>query len=332
MNKYGIQFYNSSQSHTFMIYANSSAEALMKTKLKVYEKYNYSNETQQKKTSYTSYGSYRIFSIEEDCQLSQAHDTISLLNNTEDESMEELYNFMIWGDYNKRMEELSTMALPEQWSFTGKNDYGILKNYLKYTYWKLRKESKVIENDEYCLFNTGLFTTYYEAIYIYGESNTNDEPGWKFKGFLTEFDLGALGIADYPERADYFSDPSLLVFDWHCKINVKYRHILEDEENRNRLPQNIIDSDTPLETLKGVIDTAIKKVMANYKLAVPHYYKNQIQLMIPLYFGKSEKPDLALVLSKMPKGYYQAHTCLTMDMAYLDARLITKPESNWLIP
>lgn len=27
---------------------------------------------------------------------------------------------------------------------------------------------------------------------------------------------------------------------------------------------------------------------------------------------------------------YQGHTCLTLDMAYNNARLIAKPESNWL--
>ena len=31
-------------------------------------------------------------------------------------------------------------------------------------------------------------------------------------------------------------------------------------------------------------------------------------------------------------NYYQGHTCLTMDMAYSNARLIAKPESNWLLP
>lgn len=246
--------------------------------------------------------------------------------------MEEIYTYMIWGDYNRRMEELASLAIPEQWSFTGRSDNGILKNYLKYTFWKLREENKIVANENYTLFNTGLFTSYYEPIYIYGEANDGDEPGWMFKGFLTEYELGALGIGEYPERADYFSDPTLLVFDWHCKINVQYKHILEDEENKSRLPQDVVNSDMSLEILKGVIDTAIKRVMANYKLAVPHYFKKQIQLMIPLYFGKNDRPDLALVLSKMPGGYYQAHTCLTMDMAYLDARLIAKPESNWLLP
>lgn len=48
--------------------------------------------------------------------------------------MEKLYNYMMWGDCNKKMEELVAMALPEQWSFSGRNDYGILKNYLKYMF------------------------------------------------------------------------------------------------------------------------------------------------------------------------------------------------------
>ena len=46
--------------------------------------------------------------------------------------MEDLYNYMIWGDYNKRMEELANLAIPEKWSFGECNDYSILKNYLKY--------------------------------------------------------------------------------------------------------------------------------------------------------------------------------------------------------
>ena len=259
--------------------------------------------------------------------------------------MEDLYNYMIWGDYNQRIQELANLALPEKWSFGDNTDNSILKNYMKYTFFRLQNEEKVMETDRYCLFNTGLFTTYYEPIYVYGELNSEEEPNSqdkKFKGFLTEYELGSIGIADYPERADYFQDPSLLVFDWHCKINVQYRHILEDEENKKRLPKSVLDNPRPLEMLKGVIDTAIRRIMANYKLAVPHCFRNQIQLLIPLCFGASDKPDLALVLTKMPggyyheygstSGYYQAHTCLTMEMAYNNARLIAKPESNWLLP
>ena len=75
----------------------------------------------------------------------------------------------------------------------------------------------------------------------------------------------------------------------------------------------------------------IKNVMANYKLAVPHYYQDKIQLMIPLSFDNNEIYDVALVLDLLKNGNYLATTCLTMQMAYMKARLIAKPESNWLV-
>lgn len=139
-----------------------------------------------------------------------------------------------------------------------------------------------------------------------------------------------MDIEKFPERADYFSDPSRLVFNWHLKVNKNYKHILDDLNTSQRLPDSIKNSDRPLDTLKGVIDTAIQRVKANYKLAVPHYYQNKIQLLVPLCFGKTDKPNVALVLDKMKGNYYQATTCLDMKMAYMDARLIAKPESNWL--
>ena len=41
------------------------------------------------------------------------------------------------------------------------------------------------------------------------------------------------------------------------------------------------------------------------------------------------KPDVAIAVTKK-NGCYQGHTCLTLDMAYNNVRLIAKPESNWL--
>ena len=47
--------------------------------------------------------------------------------------MEELYNYMYWGDYDKQMEELANIALPEVWDIEGRGVYFILKNYMKYS-------------------------------------------------------------------------------------------------------------------------------------------------------------------------------------------------------
>ena len=161
--------------------------------------------------------------------------------------MEDLYNFMIWGDYNQRISELAAMAIPEPWSFADRNDNSILKNYMTYTFERLKEENKVLITDDICLFNTGLFTPYYESIYVYADNKgVDDDQYWKFKRFLTDYDVGSLGIKNSPQRADYFGDPSLLVFNCNYPINVQYRHILEDTENLRRLPESITNSNIPI--------------------------------------------------------------------------------------
>lgn len=257
------------------------------------------------------------------------------IKKIEEETDMDIYEYMYWGDYNLQIQKLADKAISEKWSFENKNDNYILKNYLKYTFNKLQEENKIIETDTYCVFDTGLFSEYYAPIYAYGESYKNPSENtakWYFKGFKDKYELGALDIIEkFPERADYFSDPSKLVFNWHLDVNINYKHILDDLRTLERLPESIKNSDMQMETLEGVINNAVKRVIVNYKLAVPHYYCNKIQLMIPLYFGKSDKPDVALVLDRMKGNYYQATTCLSMDMAYMDARIIAKPESNWLM-
>lgn len=250
----------------------------------------------------------------------------------EDDMADLLYDFMYMGDYNKNISELVNMALPEIWTLQADDENGVLKRYLSKTFERLQEESKIVTTEKFCVFNTGLYTNHYEEIFIIAEkTSSSSQKEWAFREFCTEYRLDSTDITDPPQRADYFSDPSLLLFDWHYPVRVQYGHILDDERNKNRLPKVIRDSKIPLKIFTGVIDTSIKKVIANYKLAVPQYYGGQIQLLIPLYFEDDSKPELALTVTKKD-GYYQGHTCLTLDMAYNNARLIAKPESNWLKP
>lgn len=97
--------------------------------------------------------------------------------------MGDLYNDIYFGDINQRYEELADIS-KEEWSMPGKNDKSILKNYLKYTYKKLEEESKVINTDSYGIFNTGLFTEYYEPIFAYSEVNkAGGNQKYYLKGF-----------------------------------------------------------------------------------------------------------------------------------------------------
>ena len=224
-------------------------------------------------------------------------------------------------NWNNHTEQLSKIADTENWSNTTYPNNGILANYLVKTYDKLTSEKKILIGQKYALFNTGLFTKYYEPLYAY-QTGTDIS-------FLTAYELSSIGISDRPERANYFEKPELLLFDWHYPIDVYYKHILDDERNKNRLPQDFLNSNNMVNILNGAIDTMKKRVSANYKLAIPQYYDGKIQLLLPLCLMSDNKPDIAIAVTKK-ETCYQGHTCLTLDMAYNNARLIAKPESNWL--
>lgn len=245
-----------------------------------------------------------------------SHDIIK----EKDEEISQMAFFQVnWNEYTS---QLADIAASETWSNKTYPDNGILANYLVNTYKKLQAERKIIIESDYALFNTGLFTKYYEPIYAYQTGSDIS--------FLTDYELGNKGITERPEKANYFSQPELLLFDWHYPINVHYPHILEDSENQKRIPKNILRSKNLINIFDGAINTMKKKVAANYKVAIPQYFDGKIQLLLPLCLQSDDKPDLALVVTKVG-NYYQGHTCLTLDMAYNNARLIAKPEDNWLM-
>jgi len=58
-----------------------------------------------------------------------------------------------------------------------------------------------------------------------------------------------------------------------------------------------------------------------------------MQLLLPLNLTSENEADLALVADKdKDRHIYRIRTVLTMDMAYVDARLITRPDREWLNP
>lgn len=108
--------------------------------------------------------------------------------NTEEDTHMDIYEYMYWGDYNGKIQELANKALSEKWSFEDKDDYSILKKYLNKTLERLQYENKIITTDKYCAFNTGLFTNNYEDIYILAEKSAPTmQSEWTFKEFCTEY-------------------------------------------------------------------------------------------------------------------------------------------------
>ncbi len=124
-------------------------------------------------------------------------------------------------------------------------------------------------------------------------------------------------------------------------INLDYAYRLNYKDDRRKayfveLGERIKKDANVYNRIKGLIefakDLSIKRVGWNYKTAVPTYYpKNNIgSLLLPLALVDNNKADLALVVEKQANNAYLGHTVLTLDMAYINSRLITRPDSDWL--
>jgi hypothetical protein len=252
-----------------------------------------------------------------------------------------LFKFAYFNKYQESIDYLANMNSTEQWDFcdnVSKNK-SILKNYLEYTFIKLQSEKKIsyTPNNKSACFNTGLATKQYEDIYAFFEENQNmrnpNPSRFYFKAFLKESDETLLKFfsANIPKRADYFQNPSDLIFNPNCEIKPDINHIISD--NVDRFPDSIraMGEDGMRRLLVGAIDEVKNKIKTNYKIAVPQYYRGKIQLLLPLCLTpNTTNPDLALAIYKIEENAYCARTCLTIKMAYTNARLIVKPQSDWL--
>ena len=88
--------------------------------------------------------------------------------------------------------------------------------------------------------------------------------------------------------------------------------------------------------LQNALSVAIKRVQWNYKSAIPMYYPNpkakKMCLFLPLSLVHDNKVDLALVVERTNSGRYQGSTVYQLEWAYKCARLICRPDSDWLTP
>lgn len=300
------------------------------------------------------------------------------------DALEEFADMCGWTDGLRTLAEL---ALPEQWDFSDSKQkkHYILKQYLKYTFLRLKHEEKVLISEErgFAAFNTGLLTLHYEDIHVCFRKNT-DEGGapWKFSSFCTEGGRGdgqliTTYFAEPPQPASYITEVSDLLYDTRCRMAVNYDHILTDNIGRiplsylrdacnryseavalidkaekqrygspgyNRTMRALADfcettdnaflSERIRSDFKRAIEKATKRIRWDYKTAVPIYYPayNMLSLMIPLCLDSDDRADVALLVEKTESGNYLGHTILTLPMAYLDARLLCRPGSDWLAP
>ena len=256
-----------------------------------------------------------------------------------------LYKFAFIPQMTEQLEDLAKLAESEDWSYQHTHSEfskPILFNYIHYTFMRIQEEGKIAETNDkrFSCFNTGLVTEFQEPIFMVFEQNfLKDNPSpWHFKKFAKRGDFELTKFTVLPQMANYFDDPSLLVFDTRLELRANYEHIIA--ENKERFSEKY--RSRPIYGLqnlvKGAIESAKERVTRNYKVAIPQYYRSRVQLLLPLCLEDPRLADLALVVARFDKeggetaSFYRASTCLTLDMAYNNARLLARPDRDWLQP
>ncbi len=173
------------------------------------------------------------------------------------------------------------------------------------------------------------------------------------------------------EPATYFGSTFDMLFDTSKDIHVDYEHVILDGVARDRFPVQFLREHVPdgfewkdvtglsweergilLTSLSEAMETdarcmrtikrrledakllAEKRIRWNFKTAIPQYYPrlNIMSLLLPLALINDEVVDIALVVTRNPSGSYQGRTILPLDWAYQNARLVCRPDSDWLVP
>lgn len=244
-----------------------------------------------------------------------------------------LFKFAWFPDFNQNIQDLQDLAMDENWDYnnnpTGRHP--ILVNYLHHTFDKIQSENKIESHGEFCCLNTGLVTNNQEEIFGYFQQNK--KPGttipYYFIGWRKSSDRDLSKFSKLAEIATYITNSVDLIYDVSLELRVNIDHIIQDNKTRFPNPFNTMDDYILSNILAGTIEDAKKRVKRNYKTAIPQYYKEKLQLLLPLCLQSKAKADLALVIEK-ENGVYRASTCLTLDMAINNARLIAKPDDEWL--
>lgn len=253
-----------------------------------------------------------------------------------------LYDFAQIPDYHNVIQQLGGMVEVEDWSYHSTASPGtslpILENYIKNTYTRFAREKKVAYSKDlkYCCFDTGLQSrTQREPVYMMFQENTNPNVDcyWYFCKFFRKGEYDVNKFSKLPEMAFYWDDPAKLVYDSRKELVVNIEHMIQDNKARFPAPYNAMPDYNLQNYINGCINSTKEKLKRNYKLAVPQYFitTGTIQLLIPLCLVQPDVADLAIVVEDYGT-MYRASTCLTLDMAINNARLLARPDRDWLNP
>ncbi len=258
------------------------------------------------------------------------------------DSRSALERFAYLASLDDHLQKLAGLAENEDWNYKktqSQNPFPILRNYIKHTFRRVQEEGKISyaidskrNSSQLACFNTGLVTELLEPIYCAFFKNTDktkDQP-FVLHGFYKESVWPITEFSTRPDIADYIDDPAALVYDRHRELVKNVDHIID--ERSDRFPEKYgKDPQTLLALLEAAVTRAENRARRNYKTAVPQYSNGKLQLLLPICLGKPNEAELALVVGRV-EAVYKAFTVLDLDMAYNNARLLARPDPEWLRP
>jgi len=266
-----------------------------------------------------------------------------------------LQKFANFDDWDAAIKDLASNHAQQEdgnWDYINKKtgQLPVLESYITYTFLKLQKEDKIkyaFRNEKgkelkFACFNTGLATIKQEEIFAYFEHKDNyskikqsegylKQPVWFFKCFDRESNRLMNNFAQKPDLANYFQNAAELIYDSSKRLIPDFEHILDDREKRFPKEFSELSKSQQVERVKSAMESALTRIKRNYKTAIPQYYSDSIQLLLPLCITTAENADVALVVANEGE-VYRANTVLPLDWAYNNARLLAKPDREWLNP
>ena len=281
-----------------------------------------------------------------------------------------IFDFALVTEWEQRLHDLADLAEPERWEFVrvpSEMPVPILDSHIRHTFMWLFVQGGVATTTTSAAFNTGLLTPSQEQIYgVFNiaqryESRIPIGPGnkkWFLKGWARAGDRALTGFDQLPQLATYWDDPGELIFNPALQVELNLDHIIRDNLNRfpeelggklgrDGIPQDepdsIDDEDRPTpeheeeiqvplalrNALEGAMKHSIRLAQRSYRIAVPQFHRGHIQLLLPLYMRDANTVDLALTMERHG-AWYRGATVLYPDWAYRHARLLARPNSEWL--
>lgn len=272
-------------------------------------------------------------------------------------------------DFNAAFKKIAEKTLEGQdaWEFTSpkfkaKYPYPApkLRNYLAYTFIRLRdleiQEPGVFFletlDHQWSCFNTGLQDRHSADLYAIFEKyheRTNDaakgagpapthvpRPDWVYRGSVTSRESAYRNHfgTKTPKLAWYSSDSRDYIFNTSYTIDVDiFDHMFDRAKERSGFGEDASDESVRI-YLRGAIENLLPKIRRNYKTAIPMYYVEEKRMQLLLPFHSSNGRDIACFLVERDdtNACYKIKTVLDMDQAFFAARLLTRPDREWLNP